>query len=441
MRGGERGACVHGAQWALLCLLTLALGTVLVQWARMRARLRVLELRTALHIEQEQRVAASGRQMSALAGMGRKLGQKASNATRIASRKLTASRARVSKVVPMGRSNANSLSRSVTMSFVTKLPSISRGGGGGSSGGGGGDGGGGGAQAESARKDWEILPSEIKMGEVVASGSFGEVLKGEYQGMRVAIKVPSHDIPQATFDKFVAEVELMTGLHHPNIVCFIGAHLVPRNSFLVLEYLEKGSLYDFLRSTECAERVDYPKNLKFALDTARGMQYLHARCKIIQRDLKSRNLLVDDSLNVKICDFGLSRYSESVQDYTACGTPYWAAPEVILGDKYDEKADVFSFAIVMWEIYTKDEPYEGRPGMDTAFAVAQNGLRPKVPRHCPKAYRELMVRSWAPNPKDRPPFEEILQRLFEMAKAARVKYGTLNMAGKTWKLTVPTRKK
>ncbi|GBG29980.1 Protein kinase, putative [Hondaea fermentalgiana] len=269
--------------------------------------------------------------------------------------------------------------------------------------------------------DWVLTPRDIKIGEKVAGGSFGEVFIGEYMGSTVAIKTPNKDIPQEMYDKFVVEVELMVGLHHPNIVRFIGACLTIGSSFLVLEYLEKGCLYDFLRTEECANYLTYPKMIKFATDTARGMRYLHSRVKIIQRDLKSRNLLLDYAYNVKICDFGLSRYAGGNEQMTACGTPYWAAPEVILGKAYNEKADVFSFAIVLWEICAREEPYDGRPGIDTAIEVAQNGLRPRIPKSCPGAYRRLMESAWSHDPRDRPNMEQVLERLFEMGKDARAK--------------------
>lgn len=274
--------------------------------------------------------------------------------------------------------------------------------------------------------DWVIQPREIKCGERLAGGSFGEVFLGEYMGSVVAIKKPNKDIPQDMYEKFVIEVELMVGLHHPNIVRFIGACLSLGDSFLVLEYLEKGCLYDFLRTDECKEYLTYVKMLKFAADIARGMRYLHSRVNIIQRDLKSRNLLLDYAYNVKICDFGLSRYSVNNEQMTACGTPYWAAPEVILGKAYNQKADVFSFAIVLWEIYTQEEPYEGRPGIDTAIEVAQSGLRPKIPRTCPRSFRSLMEKAWAHEPKERPSMEEILQRLLEMGKEAKAKLSPPN---------------
>lgn len=268
--------------------------------------------------------------------------------------------------------------------------------------------------------DWKIPAKDIKVVKRIAAGSFGEVYRGELYGVKVAVKKPLKDISSDALKKFLEEVQIMTKLHHPNIVVCLGACVEPGKLMLILEYLEYGSLYDFLRSKHAEKVLNYSKVLKFATDIARGMRYLHHRVQIIQRDLKSRNLLVDDSYNVKICDFGLSRENaEDEETLTACGTPYWAAPEVILGAKYDQKADVYSFAIVLWEIITREEPYDGQPGMNIAFLVAQDGLRPDVPAFCPDPYAQLMTACWDDQPENRPSFTEILNTLHEMSRAAK----------------------
>ena len=87
-------------------------------------------------------------------------------------------------------------------------------------------------------------------------------------------------------------------------------------------------------------------NIKFAVDIARGIKYLHEKQNVIQRDVKCRNILVDRSLNAKISDFGLSRQKSNTAQMTACGTPAWIAPEIVRMEQYTEQADVYSFAIV-----------------------------------------------------------------------------------------------
>jgi len=160
--------------------------------------------------------------------------------------------------------------------------------------------------------------------------------------------------------------------------------------------------------------------LRFALDIARGVYYLHRKQSIVQRDLKARNILVDESLNAKVADFGLSRVidEEEANKLTACGTPAWTAPEVVRMERYTEKVDVYSFGIIMWELITRQEPYGGRKGVQIAYAAAEQGLRPDIPSYCPDDYAELMQECWQDQPDDRPTFSNILKRLFQLKKRA-----------------------
>eukprot|EP00948_MAST-09A_sp_MAST-9A-sp1_P003131 g3131.t1 len=157
---------------------------------------------------------------------------------------------------------------------------------------------------------------------------------------------------------------------------------------------------------------------KFAVDIARGVNYLHSKMHIIQRDLKSRNVLVDTNYNAKLADFGLSRLQKEDGGMTACGTPAWTAPEIVKMEKYDERCDVYSFGIVLWELYCRQEPYDGQGGLQIAYAAAEQGLRPVIPTDCPTGLADLMRKCWSEKPQDRPDFNTILKQLFAMLKGA-----------------------
>lgn len=175
-------------------------------------------------------------------------------------------------------------------------------------------------------------------------------------------------------------------LHHPNVVLFLGACTKKPNLCLVLEYCTHRSLHHFLKNEDKHHiRITMSHVLRFALDIARGVYYLHRKQSIVQRDLKARNILVDESLNAKVADFGLSRVidEEEANKLTACGTPAWTAPEVVRMEQYTEKVDVYSFGIIMWELITRQEPYGGRKGVQIAYAAAEQGLRPDIPSYCP----------------------------------------------------------
>uniref|UniRef100_A0A7S2WMG1 Protein kinase domain-containing protein n=1 Tax=Mucochytrium quahogii TaxID=96639 RepID=A0A7S2WMG1_9STRA len=271
------------------------------------------------------------------------------------------------------------------------------------------------------RKHWETDVKKIKFKKKIGAGNFGEVWVGTWMHSTVAIKTVLRSMASNTefVSKFIEEINLMSELNHPNIVMFLGACIQPPSICLILEYCEEGNLMEFLQSAKARDiQVSMHLILKMALDIARGIKYLHEKMQIIQRDIKGRNVLVDENLNAKIADFGLSRIRNTKDDQglTACGTPAWTAPEVVRMEDYTEKVDVYSFGVVLWELIMRNEPYEGEGGIQIAYAAAEQGLRPPVPQFAPERYTGLMEECWADRPDDRPNFGEILGRLFQMMK-------------------------
>ena len=108
-------------------------------------------------------------------------------------------------------------------------------------------------------------------------------------------------------------------------------------------------------------------------------------------------MLIDQGLNAKIGDFGLSRLNDDDTGMTACGTPAWTAPEVVTGESYDEKVDVYSYGMVVWEMIALREPYGGLGGLEVVYAAVE-GQRPKVPGYCPDQVKDLIVSCWSHHP-------------------------------------------
>lgn len=265
--------------------------------------------------------------------------------------------------------------------------------------------------------DWEIDIAHLHIDAKIAAGSFSNLYKGYYCGQEVAVKILKDlQDDNAQYQEFLQEVSIMRKVRHKNVVQFIGACTRKPNLCIVFEYMSGGSVYDFIRR-EGPFKIS--QVLKIAVEVARGMDYLHQR-RIIHRDLKAANILMDDNHNVKIADFGVARIIEASGHMTAeTGTYRWMAPEVIEHKPYDEKADVFSFAVVLWELLTCKVPYSDMTPLQAAVGVVQKGLRPPIPPQSPPALNQIMEACWDSSPAHRPTFKELtprLQQLFEMAK-------------------------
>eukprot|EP00727_Mastigamoeba_balamuthi_P010624 m51a1_g6184 putative protein tyrosine kinase (1121) ;mRNA; f:40599-46272 len=265
--------------------------------------------------------------------------------------------------------------------------------------------------------NFEIDYSEVKVGPRIGKGTFGEVFRGTWRGAVIAIKkMPANDMSDVMLHEFNKEITLMRSMRHPNVLQFLGSCLEPPNICILFEYMGRGSLYSILHNP--AEHFDWPLLLGALCDTSRGVLYLHSsKPPIIHRDLKSHNLLVDENWKVKVSDFGLSTIMEQAsQTMTACGTPCWTAPEVLKHLHYSQKADVYSFSIVMWECLTRRDPYAGMPPFKVIFAVGNEGLRPALPSYTPPEFASLVRDCWDESPLRRPSFEVILERMEAMTR-------------------------
>jgi len=262
----------------------------------------------------------------------------------------------------------------------------------------------------------EIHPYEIETNDTVGTGSFGKVLKGKCRGKDVAIKMLHKPITdEKTLATFKKEVAIMSTIFHPNICLFMGACTIPGNFFIVSEYLPKGDLEKMLRDPNI--KLSLYTRMKMAKDAALGMNWLHcSNPMFIHRDLKSSNLLVDENGRVKVCDFGLSQIKQQGKNLkdreSAKGTPLWMAPEVMQFKEFNEKADVYSFGIVLWEILTRKEPFPHHTNFDSfRNAVCNKGERPEIPIDTEPSLKRLIDQCWVGDPSQRPSFKQIIEQL------------------------------
>ncbi|ETP23797.1 TKL protein kinase [Phytophthora nicotianae CJ01A1] len=212
----------------------------------------------------------------------------------------------------------------------------------------------------------------IELGAIVSRGGFGEVYRGRYRDQDVAIKtlLPEKRKDLAHIQAFLSEVRLMATMEHPHIVQFIGvAWESLSNLFCVTEFMVGGDLRSLLKdylSNGVPQGMDACK-MQIAYQVAYALTYLHSLDPVVlHRDLKSRNILLTESLNAKITDFGASRIRSDATMTAGVGSCLWMAPEVMMGKRYGEKADVFSLGVVISELDTHELPYshakEGNSG-------------------------------------------------------------------------------
>eukprot|EP01100_Stratorugosa_tubuloviscum_P007976 TRINITY_DN32_c1_g1_i8.p1 TRINITY_DN32_c1_g1~~TRINITY_DN32_c1_g1_i8.p1 ORF type:complete len:513 (-),score=223.50 TRINITY_DN32_c1_g1_i8:1237-2775(-) len=272
----------------------------------------------------------------------------------------------------------------------------------------------------------EVEPNEIEFIRKIGEGCFGTVYLAKCRATDVAVKVPKKQtFDPAKLTAFIKEVHIMSKIYAPNIALFMGACTKADKIMIVSEFLN-GDVESLLRDSK--KYLSLFDKVQMAIDAARGISWLHgSNPVIIHRDIKTSNLLLDKNGRVKVCDFGLSqlftRGQKIIDEEGAIGTPLYMAPEVMLGDEINEKADVYSFGIALWEIYTRKQPFEQFTKTNDydifVSAICEQAVRPLIPPECPVRLRALMEQSWQANPSARPTFPEIVRQLeFSLIEAA-----------------------
>lgn len=259
---------------------------------------------------------------------------------------------------------------------------------------------------------------------VLARGANGEVWRGEYCGQVVAIKslLPEKRHDKSAIEQFAKEIRIASSLEHPNIVKFVGFSWKRLSDLCsVSEFMGKGDLSDLINSTLSGRMTWNQEKLSIAIDIANALAYLHSlKPLIIHRDLKSLNVLLNDKLEAKLSDFGLSR-ARSFEETMTCGigTLLWTAPEILRGEAYTEKADIFSYGIVLSELDTCLPPYalndevskQQLTGMQVINLVAKGRIKPRYRGDCPRALERLATSCVVEDPAKRPNAMQIVAAL------------------------------
>jgi len=278
------------------------------------------------------------------------------------------------------------------------------------------------------KREFAIPASDLEWGggtnSILGKGSSGVVKRGLWlKTTEVAIKA-LNNLPEFTDESemfgFYKEIEMLSQLRHPNIVPMFGYCKKDGYICLVTEFVKGGNLSEVIHNKEI--QLDFGLMLDLCLSIAAAMVYLHNK-RVIHRDLKPGNILVEhlEYGNVKVCDFGLSTITQGHQDgqmtKNTFGSPSYAAPELPT-ESHTEKVDVYSFAIIMWELYTRERPWSNVSYAWQISDLVAKGVRPSIPPNSPL---ENLIRScWDLNPDIRPSFAEIhaqLEKLKSMLPA------------------------
>ncbi|KAK0598371.1 hypothetical protein LWI29_034055 [Acer saccharum] len=191
---------------------------------------------------------------------------------------------------------------------------------------------------------------------ILGKGGFGPVFHGWLDDIQVAVKMLSSSSDQG-YKEFHAEVKLLMRVHHRNLTSLVGYCIEDTNMGLIYEYMSNGTLQEYL-SGKNAYILSWEDRMRIAVDAAQGLEYLHNGCKpsIVHRDVKSSNILLNEKLQAKIADFGLSRIFQTESgahiSTVVAGTPGYLDPEYYISNWLNEKSDVYSFGVVLLEIIT-----------------------------------------------------------------------------------------
>jgi len=250
------------------------------------------------------------------------------------------------------------------------------------------------------RDDWEIPFENINDLQWLGSGAQGAVFSGKLMGELVAVKKVK--------EEFETDIKNLSKLNHPNIVKFRGVCTQAPVYCIVMEYCPYGPLFNLLRE---GKEIPPKKLVDWTKQIATGMNYLHQH-KIIHRDLKSPNILIGRNDIIKISDFGTSRqWSEHSTKMSFAGTVAWMPPEVIRNEPCNEKVDIWSFGVCVWELLTCELPYKNVDSSAIIWGVGSNSLQLPIPSSCPDGFKLLIKQCWSSKPRNRPSFRHILMHL------------------------------
>ncbi|XP_070578704.1 tyrosine-protein kinase receptor TYRO3-like isoform X2 [Ptychodera flava] len=280
-----------------------------------------------------------------------------------------------------------------------------------------------------------LLPTQwLYLGVTIGEGEFGMVRQGKLtrpndSEAKVAVKTMKTSPTREELLAFIKEGMTMKDFDHPNVMKLIGICLEQDltsetpcvKPMVILPYMENGDVHSYLLNNRLSGTPQYlpvHRLVSFMVQIAKGMEYLSDK-DYVHRDLAARNCMLDENLVAKIADFGLTRKLYNEGNYYRMGhvarVPVkWMALESLGENIYTTSTDVWSFGVVMWEIFTRGKtPYRGIHNHDI-HEFLQRGRRLKQPRQCPNELYDIMLSCWLLKPEERPKFSYLAKKLEEI---------------------------
>lgn len=258
--------------------------------------------------------------------------------------------------------------------------------------------------------------SQYQLLDKIGCGSFFDVYKVEEKNTSNihAAKIFRNNSDEIDTDeqrRITDMLAITKSINHPSILKFIGFSPVDfklkNRPTIITEFMPNGSL---CRKSLSPRELNSTKVLINIYGIAAALSYLHSN-DILHLDIKPENILLDESLYPKLCDFYLSTHIDNIPN-SIVGTPVYISPEIFKDLSYSKASDVYAFGLTIYQLITNKIPFDGCPMFELVTKITR-GVRPKIPEEVPKAYKELIESCWAENPSDRPTFDSILAQLTE----------------------------
>lgn len=273
-------------------------------------------------------------------------------------------------------------------------------------------------------QDFVVNRLDVTLGKEIYKDEFGSVHQGIYQpknGIKtpVSIKMLSDITNRQSHHQFLSEFSLLMKINHPFIVKLIGV-VVEQPQMVLQEFCQKGTLLSYLHVNRTTINPDVEIKL-WAYQIAAGMNYLGTK-NVIHRNLAARNVLLQNSQQIKICDFGLAKLLQKEQDmYVSRQTvkfpSKWYAPESIKHREFSTKSDVFSYGVLLWEMYSLgEEPWSSNVTGPQAMQKLEQGQYLPITYRCPDEAYEQMLACWSLDASHRPTFNALMNFFDKLSK-------------------------